>query len=145
VDEELALGEGVDVLDEATGEVAFSIVADAVVPDIACTADAATAAVNGHLVGLHLRVRTGPAPAAGAEAPQISAEDFGFVGANAVPATDVSTGSAAACLGNDESFPSKHMDPQQDAAGTIVLDVPDSTGTITYGPEGRAVSLRWRF
>lgn len=141
-DVELALGETFDVLD-ASGQLVYTVAVDAVVPDVECTADESLPAANGHLIGVQLRVLTGPAPAEGTDPPAISATDFGYLGADDQPGADAHTTSAAACLDEAEDFPSGPLAPEQETAGTIVLDVADVTGAIAYRPEG--LSLFWRF
>jgi hypothetical protein len=140
-DVELALGETFDVL-AASGQVAYSIVVDAVIPDVDCTADGNLPAENGHLIGVELRVVTGPAPVEGTLPPAISTSDFGFLDAEGEPGAEADTASAEACL-DEEDFPSTPLAPEQETAGTVVLDVADVTGAITYRPEG--ISLLWRF
>jgi hypothetical protein len=44
-----------------------------------------------------------------------------------------------------DSFPSGPLGPDQDVVGTIVLDVPDATGTIAYRPDAWFTSLLWGF
>ena len=141
-DVELAIGEKYDVPD-ATGAIVFSIVVDDVVPDVSCTGHDSRPAKNGHLVGLDLRVTTGRAAADG-DRPVFSAAQFQFLGAGA-PVTTVDTRSAAACLDEDEAFPSAPLRPGRDVAGMVVLDVPESTGTIAYRPASGITSLLWRF
>jgi hypothetical protein len=139
----LAIGESYDVLDP-TGAVAYSIVVDDVVPHVACTGEDSRSAKNGHLIGVDLRVTTGKAPANG-ERPVFGAADFQFLGRDATPVTGLDTRSAAACLENEDEFPAKPVGPGRDVAGTIVLDVPVSTGTIAYRPASGITSLLWRF
>jgi hypothetical protein len=144
-DVELALGETFDVEDHATGRLVYSIVVDSVVPDVACTAAGSLPAENGHFVGVHVRVISGPAPAEGSDQPAISASDFGFVGADSGPGAEADTASAEACVGDARDFPSAPLAPEQDVAGMIVLDVSDVTGAITFRPTAPTVSLIWRF
>jgi hypothetical protein len=140
-DVELGIGESFDVLD-ASGELAFTIVVDGVVPDVVCTAEGSRPAENGHLVGVQLRVTAGPASAAGTPPPTIGAANFGVVGA----AGDPNTPSATACLDGTEDFPSAPPSvPAQEARGTVVLDVADVTGAVTFRSAAPAVSLLWRF
>lgn len=143
-DVELAVGEAFDVLD-ATGQVAYTIVVDGIVPDVVCTAEGNLPAENGHLLGLQLRVTTGPAPAEGTPSPVIGTSDFGAAGADGVPVAEADTPSAAACLDETEDFPSAPLAPEQETAGTIVLDVADVTGTVTFRPAAPTISLLWRF
>ncbi|MCW2634938.1 MAG: hypothetical protein JWQ99_1305, partial [Blastococcus sp.] len=141
-DVKLVLGQAFEVPDKATGEVAFTIMVDAITADIACSAAGSSAAENGHLVGLHVTVTTGPAPVGGATPPAIGPSDFELLGTDA-PAAD--TASAAACMTDADSFPSGPLGPEQEVAGTIVLDVPDVAGTVAYRPDAWFTSLLWGF
>jgi hypothetical protein len=125
---------------DASGELAYTIVVDSVVPDIVCTAAGSLPAENGHLVGLQLRVTAGPASADGTTA-AISPSDFDVVGAE----VETDSASAAACLDETEDLPSSPLAPEQETGGTIVLDVADVTGAINFRPAAPAVSLIWRF
>jgi hypothetical protein len=129
---------------DPTGATAFSITVDRLVADATCTAPGHLPAQNGHLAGVHLRVTAGDAPADGDE-PVFHPADFQFLGAHGSSVRGVHTDSAAACFGEARDFPSVPLGPGQKADGTIVLDVPESTGTIAYRPKSGITSLLWRF
>jgi hypothetical protein len=139
---QLALGQRYDVLDPS-GEIAYTIVVNRVVADVSCTAAGSVPAANGHLVGVKLRVITGPDPAGEPQA--FGPADFRFVGADGTPVSDVDTGSAAACLDAADEFPTAPVGAAQNVAGTVVLDVPTTTGTLVYRPASGLPSLLWRF
>jgi hypothetical protein len=140
-DVELGVGETFDVVDTTTSAVLYSVTVDGVTADLACSAAGALPAQNGHFVGLALRITTGAAPADG-EQPVVSPADFELVGAED---TVVDTDGAAACLDDAAEFPSTALEPDQAAAGTVVLDLPADTGTVAFRPESRLTSLLWRF
>jgi hypothetical protein len=134
-DVKLGLAQSFDVLDETTGAIAFTIMVDAITPDVVCTADGSSAAENGHLVGVHLHVTTRDAQ------PAIDPSDFEFFGSD----VDPDTASAGACMAEADSFPSGPLGSGQAVVGTIVLDVPDMAGTIAYRPDAWFTSLLWGF
>jgi hypothetical protein len=140
---ELAVGETFDVPD-ATGAVAFTITVDSLVADVPCTSEHSVPPENGHFVGVGLRVTTGAPPADGKK-PVFRPGGFRFLGADGTPVKGLNSDGAAACLGKADDFPSVPLDPQQDVAGTIVLDVPPSTGTIAYRPDSGTTRLLWQF
>jgi hypothetical protein len=129
---------------DPTGATAFSITVDSLVADATCTAPGKLPTQNGHLVGVGLRVTAGDAPADGAM-PVFHPADFQFLDAHGAPVRGVHTDSAAACFGAADDFPSVHLGPDQKATGTIVLDVPESTGTVAYRPSSGITSLLWKF
>ncbi|WP_116452299.1 hypothetical protein [Blastococcus litoris] len=137
-DTTLALGERYEHT-AADGTVDFTITLVSVEADIACAAGT-VAAENGHLLGLHVEVAD-PTPAAEAEAPSPSAADFRFVGADDVVTADVDTAASAGCLEN--GWPDGRPGPDTPAAGTVVLDVPATTGTLVYRPADWTAGIRW--
>jgi hypothetical protein len=130
------------VSDPTTDEVVATVTVDAVTVDQACTADDATPAENGHLVGLQLRVTTGPAAPADLS---LDASSFAFTAADGTSPETVATTAAAGCLAADESFPAGPLAAGQEHAGTVVLDVTGTTGTVTYRPGPDAPGGRWSF
>src|SRR4029453_13036103 len=81
-DTTLALGETHQETD-ASGKTIFSITLDSVAVDLTCTADASRPPKRGHLVGLNVRVLSGPETT-------VSPADFQFLGPDGDPVTDVS-------------------------------------------------------
>jgi hypothetical protein len=139
---QLTLGQRYDVLDPS-GKVAYTIVVNRVVADIHCTAAGSVPAEHGHLVGVKLRVITGAHPAGEPQA--FLPADFRFVGADGTPVTDVATKSAATCLEPADEFPTAPVGADQKVDGTIVLDVPATTGTVAYRPASGPTTLLWKF
>ncbi|MGY1804870.1 hypothetical protein ACI78T_16430 [Blastococcus sp. SYSU D00922] len=137
-DTTLALGERYEHK-AADGTVDFTITLVRVEADIACTAGAVTPE-NGHLLGLHVEVAD-PTPAAEGTPPSPSAADFRFVGADDAVTADVDTAASAGCLA--DGWPNGRPGPDAPVAGTVVLDVPATTGTLVYRPADWAAGIRW--
>ena len=138
----LALGQRYDVLDPS-GKTAYTIVVNRVVADVPCTAPGKVPPEHGHLVGVKLKVITGADPAGKPQS--FAPADFQFVGADGTPVTDVATKSGATCLEAADEFPTAPVGADQKVAGTVVLDVPATTGTLAYRPASGLTGLLWRF
>jgi hypothetical protein len=136
---ELAVGERYE-LPAADGKIAFSITVVSVDTELVCPAADSLPAENGHLVGLHAEVLAEPSSSAeGGPAAAFSAADFRFLGADGVLTADVDTAGSAACLGEASAWPAG-----QPVQGTLVLDVPATSGTIVYQPASWPAGLRWQ-
>jgi hypothetical protein len=142
VDTDVALGSPFTVTDPATGGVVATVTVDGVVVDQACTAAGSTAAENGHLVGLRLRVTPGAAAPAGYA---VDATHFGFTAADGTGPATVATAAAAGCLTPAEAFPAGPLAAGQQYAGILVLDTTAPSGTATYRPAAGADGARWAF
>jgi hypothetical protein len=118
---------------------------DEVVVDLPCTAPYYDyEPENGHIVGLRFRVATGPdLSPLGYFA--ISDQDFAFVGPDGITHSNVYSVSAYACLPPAEQFPTDQLGPGQQYVGTVVLDVPNTTGTIIYKPPMADGGWEWNF
>ena len=141
-DVDLALGEELQVTDPATGTLIATVVVEEFVVDVACTAEGATAAENGHLVGLRVRMTTG---AAMPEDRTFDAASFTVADGTGTPAGPAATAAAAACLPDRKAFPTGPLAPGTEHAGVVVLDVPVTTGTVTYRPDPAVAGGRWTF
>jgi hypothetical protein len=130
------------VTDAATGKVVARVTVDAVTVDQACTAKGSTAAENGHLVGLRLRVT--PRAAAPADF-AVDATSFAFTAADGTSPETVGTAAATGCLAAAEAFPAGPLAPGREYAGVLVLDTTAATGTATYRPAAGADGARWAF
>ncbi len=140
----LAFGESLEVVDSATGAGLYSITVVGVTPDVACTAPGATAAENGHLVAVELLVTTVSDVVADDGGNTFDATDFVVVasdGTTIYPAT----AAASACLTPEEGLPAGSLPAGQQYAGTVVLDVTETTGSIVHRPDPLAAGAVWGF
>ena len=55
------------------------------------------------------------------------------------------TASADSCLRTAESLPAGPLAPGQEIAGTVVLDVTTTTGTIVLAPDFLTVGAEWAY
>lgn len=129
-----------------TGDDMVSWAVDEVVVDLPCTAPYYNyQPENGHIVGLRFRVSTGADLTPLGSFFTISDQDFAFIGPDGITHTNVYSISAYACLPPTEQFTSDPLGPGQQYVGTIVLDVPGTTGTIVYKPAMAEGGWEWNF
>jgi hypothetical protein len=139
-----AFGENLSVVDGMTGAVVFAVTIESVSPDLACTEPASTPPANGHLIAVQVRVTTGSNLSAVGGAPTVRASDFRFLGPDGV-LTKAGTPSADSCLPDATSFPTGPLAAGQKLTGTVVLDVPATTGTIVFTPAYLTVGGEWTY
>lgn len=111
---------------------------DKITPDPQCTVSGARHPQNGHYIRLDVHGWTdppapGPRPSYGL--PGVTEADFQFIRANGVtfPA-DLGVSAGDDCLPQAELFPQGGLDPGQQYVGAIILDVPETTGTLVFDP-----------
>jgi hypothetical protein len=140
-----AFGENLSVVDGVTGAVVFAVTIQSVSPDLACTDPASTPAANGHLIAVQVRVTTGSNLSAVGGSPTVRAPDFRFLGPDGVTLTQAGTPSADSCLPDADSFPTGPLAAGQQFTGTVVLDVPATTGTIVFAPAFLTIGGEWAY
>lgn len=106
--------------------------------DPPCTGPAPQPAENGHFVILDAIIETLP-ELAEAQIPQfdLSPHNFKFVGANGTTYNgSLTSGASYGCLPDNEILPINGVGPAEKVTGKIVLDVPETTGTLVFKPMG---------
>ena len=106
---------------------------DAIQVDYPCSGDYPQPPENGHFVGLSMHITTAPNLPADSFV-DISATDFSFIGSDGVTVSNVDTFPAFTCAPDDEQLPSGSLGSGQQYVGTLVLDVPETTGILQYQP-----------
>jgi hypothetical protein len=139
----LGLGEQLTVLDD--GALVLTVAVDSVVADVTCAGPATLPAVNGHLIAVQVRVTTGSDLTSLGEAPAVRATDFSFVGEDGVTLIEAGTDSAASCVPDTSALSTDPLAPDQELAGTVVLDVPATTGTLVLAPDFLASGAEWAY
>jgi hypothetical protein len=140
----LEFGKPFTVVDN-TGTAAFTTVVDSVATDVVCTAPDGVPAVNGHLIALQVRVTTGADLSVLGLEPALLASDFRVLAADGVTLTDAATPSADSCLPDETSLPAGPLTPDQELAGTVVLEVAATTGTIVFAPGFLSTGAEWTY
>jgi hypothetical protein len=115
------------------GSPAMTFTVDAIQIDLPCSGDYPEPPENGHFVGLTMHVTTAPNLAPDSYI-DISAGDFSFIGADGITVGSVDTFPAFICAADDEQLPTGPLGSGQQYVGTLVLDVPGTTGILQYQP-----------
>jgi hypothetical protein len=112
---------------------AMTFTVDAIQVDYPCTSDYPQPPENGHFVGLSMRVTTAPEPA-GRLVPRHQRHRLLVHRSDGVTVSSVDTIAAFTCAPDDEQLPSGPLGSGQQYVGTVVLDVPETTGIVQYRP-----------
>jgi hypothetical protein len=136
------MGEPFTATDAGTSKVVATVTVEAATVDEDCTAKGSTPAENGHLVGLEVSVTPGPAAPADLT---VDASSFAVTAADGSSAGSAATPAAATCLTGADAFPAGPLVAGKKYTGIVVLDVPGTTGTVTYRPAAGAAGGRWSF
>lgn len=132
------LGQEAEITDYTIGEPVISFAVDAITP-ADCTSDWAkygSPPVNGHLTAIDMRVATAPELAQSdlGNLFTVSANEFRFVGSDGITRGNLSTMATYGCLDDSEEFTSDILAPGSQYVGKLVLDLPETTGTLVYQP-----------
>ena len=123
-------------------QVIFSV--DSVVVDQPCSGEQ-SAPMNGHYLGVQVRVTTGDLGFLGGTW-SMSANDFAVVQPDGTLRFDLATEGALDCLDGSGRFPTTALEPGRKYTGTIVLDSPVTSGTLVFAPPGlQGNGWEWQF
>lgn len=129
------------------GKDLLTFAVDSITVDPQCTADYTEPAENGHFVALAMRLATSPDMA---EEPDLSyftvnPNDFSFVGADGLTVSNLATMAAYSCVDEGQMLTSNALAPGSQYAGSVVLDVPATSGAVIYHPMGNPSGWEWSF
>lgn len=121
-----------------TKEQTVNFVISSITVDAPCTTAHALPAENGHYVILDASIETLPALAQSSiDRFDLSPHSFQLVGANGTTYNgSLATGASYGCLPDEELLPINGVGPAEKVTGKIVLDVPETTGTLVFKPMG---------
>ncbi|WP_248760986.1 hypothetical protein [Pseudarthrobacter sp. SSS035] len=142
-----AIGEPAGMFDSETKEATVNFTINAITVDAACTAQFAQPAENGHFVVLDVTAETTPALGnATVKSFDVSPVSFKFITAAGTTFNgSLWTGPSFLCLDDAETFPSAGMGPAEKVAAKVVLDVPETTGTLVFRDLFGSASWEWNF
>ena len=126
------VGEGAAVTDSLHGNKELvNFVVNSITPGT-CTEKYAQPVVNGHIMIVDVTVETKPELAeAIMKTFSLSGYDFKFVAPNGTTFNgDLGTMATYSCLPDAATFPSAGMGPGEKITAKVVLDVPDTKGTL---------------
>jgi hypothetical protein len=122
-------------INDSSGTPAVSFALTDVVADPVCSTPYAEASENGHLVRLDIDLETGSAESLEevlySDSYYLSSSDWKFVDSEGVRANTTDTVASWMCLDTSEQFP-VDVGPHERIRGSIVLDLPSTSGTLIY-------------
>jgi len=139
-----ALGEDASITDE-NGDAVVTFAVDTITVDPACTSDYSEPAENGHFIAAAMRVSTASGVNDTLGYFDINPNSFSYIGPDGVTQTNLATFAAYACISDSEQFPSGGFGPGQQYVGTVVLDVPDTSGSLIFAPSGLGLPGGWEW
>jgi hypothetical protein len=123
-----------------------SFAVDKITPDLKCQASNSYPPENGHMLGVDMRFATTPELAGSSlDYLTVSPYDFQFVGRDGLTTTNLGTMATYSCVDEQDRFTSSRLNPGSQYAGTIALDVPDTSGVLIYKPSlGGGLGWEWQ-
>lgn len=128
-----------------TGEQTTSFVVKSIAVDKPCTSAFVQPAENGHFVSIAIDVETTEALAKDInQFVWFGAQSWKFIADNGTTYNgSLDTSPAYGCLNDEERIPSK-IGPAEKVTGTLVLDVPATSGTLIFDAAGSG-GWEWKF
>ena len=135
-----------DDLTPSLEELVLSFAIDAIRVDAPCTSEFAEDPENGHFVALDIRASTTENYPADAFHFQVNPGSFSFVGSDGVFVQNIATTPTHGCMGYDDPnlFPSVAFTPATSYRGSVILDIPETTGTLVWTPMGGTSGWEWQ-
>ncbi|WP_461189355.1 DUF4352 domain-containing protein [Arthrobacter sp. Z4-13] len=134
--------------DPVTKKQTVSFTINSITVDPPCTGPFPRPAERGHFVILDASIETLP-ELAESSFPRfdLSPHTFKFVAANGTTYNgNLTSGPSYGCLPESEILPISGVGPAEKVTGKIVLDVPDTTGTLMFQPDGAGMGgWEWTF
>ena len=117
------------------GKTFYTFAIDSITPDIPCTEEYTTSdPENGHLTAVQMRLSTQAFTPDELSYLTVSSSDFTFIGSDGLTFTNVDTIATYGCLSGSVKFPSDQLNPGSQYAGVVLLDLPQTAGTLVYKP-----------
>ena len=127
------VGEPAGMFLKDTKEPTVNFTIDSIAPVTACSGSYPQPPQNGHFVVVGVTVETTEALSkAPVKTFDVSAYNFKFISKAGTTYNGNLGGSAYSCLANGEGFPIAGMGPAEKVSGKVVLDVPETTGTLVF-------------
>jgi hypothetical protein len=142
-----AIGEEGGITNPA-GDQLLTFAVDSITVDPACTADWQEYGIEPepghHLVAVKLRASTSAA-VTDSDYLTLSGYDFKYIGRDGITVGSLDGMATSGCLDDSQSFTGDALGPAQMYAGSIVLEVPGTSGTLVMAPSWGQVSGGWEY
>jgi len=126
-----AVGDTGTISDGLTRKVTTKFTVNSIAPG-ACDQPYSSAPTNGHILFVNVTVETTP-DLASATIPtySLTGYDFKFISKNGTTFNgNLSTIGTMSCIADAAAFPTRGLGPAEKATGTVVLDVPETSGIL---------------
>lgn len=135
-----------DDLTPSLEELVLSFSIDAIRVDAPCPGQFAEDPQNGHFVALDIRASTTENYPADVYYFQMNPASFSFVGTDGVFVQNIATTPTYGCMDYDDPnlFPSATFTPASSYRGTVILDIPETSGTLIWTPMGGTSGWEWQ-
>jgi hypothetical protein len=135
-----------DDLTPSLEELVLSFSIDAIRVDAPCTSEYAEEPENGHFVALDIRASTTENYPADVYYFNMNPTTFSFVGSDGVFVQNIATTPTYGCMDYDDPnlFPSATFTPASSYRGTVILDIPETSGTLIWTPMGGTSGWEWQ-
>lgn len=141
------VGQPAGQTDPVTKKQVVNFTINSITVDPPCTGPYAQPAEKGHFVILDASIETFP-ELAEVSYPKfdLSPHSFQFVGANGTTYNgNLTSGASYGCLPENEVLPINGVGPAERVTGKIILDVPETTGTLVFKSMGGLSGWEWAF
>ena len=130
-----------------TKEPTVNFTIDSIQPVTACSGSYPQPPQNGHFIVVSVTAETTEAlNKAPVKSFDVSPASFKFIAANGTTFNgSLGTGPSFGCLANGEGFPIAGMGPAEKVSGKVVLDVPETTGTLVFRDLFGSAAWEWNF
>ena len=141
-----ALGEEGGIFNEESGEIAMLFTVDKITVGLPCTEPYYNhEPENGHIIGVDMRISTSSDLSTVGGSPAISSYDFSFVDPDGITQRNLGTIATYSCISTSEQIPTSSLGPGQNYVGSVVLDVPATTGTLIFNPSWSGTANGWEW
>jgi hypothetical protein len=142
-----AIGEPAGQSDQITKKQTVNFTVNAITVDAPCTGAYPSPAENGHFVVLDVVAETLPELGESSYPKwDINPSSFQFVGASGTTFNgNLGTMGSYSCLADAEEFPMAGMGPAEKVSAKVVVDVPETTGTLVFKSLGSMSGWEWAF
>lgn len=138
-----ALGEEGRLVAE-DGETLYTFAIDSITPNVPCTEEYSSYdPENGNITAVQMRVSTGAFTPEDFSYLTVNSSDFSFIGSDGLTFTNVDTIATYGCISDSLKFPSGELNPGSQYAGTVLLDLPETSGTLIYQPSSMMAPGGW--
>ena len=134
-------------LEEGSDEWVLNFTVTGIEVDPACTSASAEPAINGHLVAISIEATTGPNPKFSEtlySGVSFASHSWKAIASNGTTVNTIESTATYGCFDQGQLIPNQ-IGAAEKAAGKVILDVPNTTGTLVYSVDGGSSGWEWEY